>query len=287
MNILSLGAGVQSTALLLASIDGIIPKTDYAIFSDTGWEPKNVYDHLDKLEKEIAEPAGIPIFRVSAGDIRDEIIEKKPFIRMPLHLKNTSGSKSMAVRQCTNIYKVRPVCEKIRELLGATRNADGFVGRTKWHQQVDLQIGISVDEIERAKPSKVKYVNHTFPLLDLGWSRQDCLDYLDSKGWKSVSKSSCIGCPFKSNKQWIDLKNNDEDSWLDAVRIDNMLRDMKHNKPTIEGLFLHRSCKPLEEAVVLNDESSSQYDLFSCSPFSCTGDEMLNGIDLVNLNYKG
>ena len=34
-NILNLGAGVQSTALYLMSIDGEVPKFDYAIFADT------------------------------------------------------------------------------------------------------------------------------------------------------------------------------------------------------------------------------------------------------------
>ena len=48
INILNLGAGVQSTALLLMSIKGELPKLDYAIFSDTGWEPKKVYDNLEK-----------------------------------------------------------------------------------------------------------------------------------------------------------------------------------------------------------------------------------------------
>ena len=39
LRILSLGAGVQSTALLLMSIRGEIDRRDCAIFADTGWEP--------------------------------------------------------------------------------------------------------------------------------------------------------------------------------------------------------------------------------------------------------
>lgn len=38
--VLSLGAGVQSTAVLLMMIHGEIPKADHVIFSDTGWEPE-------------------------------------------------------------------------------------------------------------------------------------------------------------------------------------------------------------------------------------------------------
>jgi hypothetical protein len=47
MRILSLGAGVQSTTMaLMAAVGEIADKPDAAIFADTGWEPKAVYDHL-------------------------------------------------------------------------------------------------------------------------------------------------------------------------------------------------------------------------------------------------
>ncbi|MEU3256161.1 hypothetical protein ABZ659_35595, partial [Streptomyces sp. NPDC006997] len=71
---LSLGAGVQSSTLLALTAEGILPKVDYAIFADTGWEPAAVYAHLDRLEEEIAAPAGIPVLRVSAGNIRDDAL---------------------------------------------------------------------------------------------------------------------------------------------------------------------------------------------------------------------
>ena len=50
---LNLGAGVQSTALYLMSIDGDepeVPKFDAAIFADTQEEPGEVYRHLEWLE---------------------------------------------------------------------------------------------------------------------------------------------------------------------------------------------------------------------------------------------
>ena len=42
MNIISLGAGVQSSTMALMAAKGLItPMPDAAIFSDTGWEPNN------------------------------------------------------------------------------------------------------------------------------------------------------------------------------------------------------------------------------------------------------
>ena len=52
MNILSLGAGVQSSTLALMAAKGEIgPMPDAAIFADTGWEPRKVHEYLDWLEK--------------------------------------------------------------------------------------------------------------------------------------------------------------------------------------------------------------------------------------------
>jgi 3'-phosphoadenosine 5'-phosphosulfate sulfotransferase (PAPS reductase)/FAD synthetase len=75
LRVLSLGAGVQSTSLLLLAAEGGLPALDAAIFADTGWEPRAVYEHLDRLEREVARPAGIPILRVSSGNIRDDALE--------------------------------------------------------------------------------------------------------------------------------------------------------------------------------------------------------------------
>jgi len=50
LRVLSLGAGVQSTALALMAAHGEVgPMPDCAIFSDTGWEPAAVYEHLARL----------------------------------------------------------------------------------------------------------------------------------------------------------------------------------------------------------------------------------------------
>ena len=47
---LSLGAGVQSSALLvLGCTDERVPKPDAAVFADTGDEPSWVYDYLKVL----------------------------------------------------------------------------------------------------------------------------------------------------------------------------------------------------------------------------------------------
>ena len=49
---ISLGAGVQSTAMYVLSALGKqgVPRADFAVFADTGDEPRHVYEQLEKLE---------------------------------------------------------------------------------------------------------------------------------------------------------------------------------------------------------------------------------------------
>ena len=58
LRLLSLGAGVQSTTLLLMSLCGELPKLDAAIFADTGWEPARVYEHLERITAEAERGGG-------------------------------------------------------------------------------------------------------------------------------------------------------------------------------------------------------------------------------------
>jgi len=60
LRVLSLGAGIQSSTVLLMSLAGELPRLDAAIFADTGWEPAAVYAHLKRLEQ-AAEELGIDL----------------------------------------------------------------------------------------------------------------------------------------------------------------------------------------------------------------------------------
>ena len=56
LQVLSLGAGVQSSCMALMAEQGYegFEKPDCAIFADTGWEPAAVYRHLDWLETQLS-----------------------------------------------------------------------------------------------------------------------------------------------------------------------------------------------------------------------------------------
>ena len=119
LRLLSLGAGVQSTTLALMIEQGEIPMVDGAIFADTGAEPKQVYDHLNWLEKQLS----YPLHRVQWRNLKEDVMaaavgEYKGFTA-PFYTLSDTGKKGILMRQCTADYKIKPVVKKTRELLGS------------------------------------------------------------------------------------------------------------------------------------------------------------------------
>jgi 3'-phosphoadenosine 5'-phosphosulfate sulfotransferase (PAPS reductase)/FAD synthetase len=244
---LSLGAGVQSSTVLLLACEGVIPTFDHALFADTGWEPKAVYENLARLRRHAAK-FGIPVHTVSAGNIRADALDPAHrFVSMPLHVLNPDGSRGLARRQCTAEYKIAPLKKAVRELLGYPHPRR--VPRGVYAEQA---IGISTDEFARAKDSDVQYLRNVFPLIDLCWDRTRCTEYLAERGFGNTVKSACLGCPFHGNAGWRWIRDNDPDGWTDAVAFDHAIR---HGYPhaTSQGqelrgqYFLHRSCQPLDQ----------------------------------------
>ncbi|MCG0285440.1 hypothetical protein [Streptomyces sp. PSAA01] len=277
--------------MLALSAEGILPKVDYAIFADTGWEPKSVYAHLNRLEREIAEPAGIPVLRVSSGNIRADALDPdRRFASMPLHILNKGGETGMTRRQCTGEYKVKSIKKKIRELLGFP-----YPSRIPRGMFVEQWVGISTDEFHRAKDSDVKYMRNRHPLIEMGWSRSDCVRYLTSLGLADTPRSSCLGCPSRGNAQWRHIRNTSPSEWADVVEFDAAIR--KGNARAAAGnrllgeAFLHRSRVPLGEApidhVTAAERAAQQQELGTgeedaeeleqgvldgCSPWACRGE---------------
>lgn len=279
---LSLGAGIQSSTVLLLACEGVIPRFDVALFADTGWEPRAVYENLDRLRTH-ASKFGIPVRTVSAGNIRHDALDPAHrFVSMPLHVLNPDGSRGLARRQCTGEYKIAPLKKAARDLLGYPHPQ-----RVPRGLYVEQAIGISTDEFTRAKDSGVQYLRNVFPLLDLGWDRARCVDYLAERGFEKTVKSACVGCPFHGNAGWRWIRDNDPDGWAEAVAFDNAIR---HGYPhaTSQGqdlrgqYFLHRSCQPLDTVdldpaaatkrhlrLVTATAADEEDDPDGCSPWSC------------------
>lgn len=275
IRVLSLGAGRQSTALAILGARGDLGDClDAAIFSDTGWEPRYVYEHLDRLDREVLAPAGIPLYRVSAGNIRDDALDPAHrFASMPLYVLNPDGSAGMGRRQCTSEYKLKPIMRQIRSLLGAEPREDGVPGRVTGGRWAEQWIGFSVDESHRALDAKhTRYAVPRYPLLERSLSATDCVAICEAAGFGQVAKSACIGCPYHGNAQWRRMRDEDPESWASAVEFDRLIRKgsarANAQGQVLRGEnYLHRSRVPLAEApidrVTANEWKAAQGDLMA------------------------
>ena len=234
--VISLGAGVQSSVMALMAAKGELrPMPEAAIFADTQWEPKDVYEHLDWLEKQLP----FPVYRVSEGNIKDHALAGKNkrgtnFVTMPFFTKHGIGR-----RQCTNDYKLEPIRKKIRDVMGLKprQRAKDLICES-W-------IGISLDEMQRIKESRDYYIKHRWPLIEKRMSRRDCLKWFDTHyPGRKLAKSACIGCPYHSNDLWRDMRKNDPESFQEAIDFDKKIR--KANQKDLDQ-YVHQTLKPLDE----------------------------------------
>ena len=251
LTIVNLGAGVQSTTMTLMAAAGLItPMPDAAIFADTAWEPKGVYDTLRWLSKVLPFPVRICRARGDAS-LRQDVIDgkdsyrKRDIVTIPVRVVNPDGSVGLTTRQCTREYKVRPIQKEIRTMLGYKPRA-----RVKYGTVVEQWFGISTDEAVRMRDSMEHWSVNRYPLIELNMSRQDCLAWLyqhypDLK----TPRSACAGCPFRSNEEWLALKQDDRTAFDDAVQIDARMREPGYVGELKGVPYIHRSCQPLDVAV--------------------------------------
>jgi hypothetical protein len=276
LTVLSLGAGVQSSTMLLMIHKGILPRPDYVIFADTQHEPRHgcitdprtrrdipggVYGWLDWMENH----TGIPITRVSAGSLAKGSLligtnrtNGKKWLAnyIPAYLIGPKKT-GMLGRSCTFNYKISPIRKKIREILGVKRISK----RMKY--KVRMLIGITNDEVSRMKPSQVPYIENVWPLVDMDMSRQDCIDWLTINEYPIPNRSACTFCPLRSDKEWMELKENSPADFAEAAEFETKLQKVFSSVGKFENLpFLHDSGKPLNTTVFGKGDLNKMIDKF-------------------------
>lgn len=253
IELLSLGAGVQSSVVALMSAAGELPPLTAAIFADTKGEPRDVYQWLDWLEKQLP----FPVYRASKGNLGAESGQRrvsgktgKKYVRCAVPMwTQRNGKMSGAIRRdCTRDYKIR-VIEKEARRLGQVQRGDKTVRVRQW-------IGISTDEADRMKPSQHLWVEHWWPLIDAGMSRQDCLAWMRERGYPEPPRSACVYCPYHSSKEWHRLQTEAPEDYADAAAFeDRIRRDFREHDEVMEAedLFLSKPYRNTRAGIPLSE----------------------------------
>lgn len=246
IHIISLGAGVQSSTMALMAARGkITPMPHCAIFADTQSEPKKVYEWLDWLKTQLPFPV-ITITRGSLTEAITKLHQRKDkngyWLRaaIPAFTLATDGSRGMVPRQCTYQFKVEILDRECRKIAGIKRGQK-TIGVVQW-------IGISIDEVYRVKQPRNPWQEFKYPIIEAGMSRDACLRWMYDNGFPRPPRSACVYCPYKSDYEWLQMKDNFPEEFAEAVRVDYAFREARKAtlKITSEA-FLHSSRVPLDK----------------------------------------
>ena len=184
-------------------------------------------------------------------------------------LETQFGRVGRLRRQCTSEYKIVPIEREIRIMLLemglATETKNGAI-RVKKGVEVESWLGITLDEVQRMKPSRHRWLCHRWPLIEKRMTRADCVHWYKQRGRPVPRKSSCRRCPFHSDAYWLDMKQNQPEDWQEVVAFDHDLRTPAPNgrlrlAATAKGtLYLHRSLLPLDEVSLRHEQQSALFD---------------------------
>lgn len=268
-----------------------------SVFGDTQVEPQSVYRWLEELRSSTSTPIHtVTAGNLADASVKTAISKKsgKPWLKglIPAFILNNDGSKGILGRKCTENFKIVPVRRFIRDqivgpeimkvwkkkhesALKQIRDWDEAVSVARknetmpplrpaeaWNEcQEDalivLWIGISIDEADRAKESKVPWIRHRNPLLEQRISRNHC-----KKGVPGAPRSACRFCPFHSDAEWIRQRDEEPEEFAQSVAYEKRLQAAAMG--IINGTpFMHDSLKPLDKVVFDNGPSHQQLDLFS------------------------
>ena len=253
VELLSLGAGVQSSTLALMAAHGeITPMPDGAIFADTHGEPKAVYEWLAWLTSKLP----FPVYKVSRGDLwkaastpkrtRDGL---RTYILTGIPVFMMDGlKKGLGMRQCTRDFKIDVITRQARALTGVKRvtKAHGVL--------VNMWIGISTDEAHRMKPNRQQWISTRWPLIDAGMSRTNCFEWMDRHGYPKPPRSACTYCPYHDDKSWLGLTDAE---FADAVVKEKQLQAAYASTSEMRGVpYFHASRVPLDQVLFDPDDAT-------------------------------
>lgn len=230
----SYGLGTQSTAMLVLIAQGKLKKPDRVVIADTGREAQYGWDYFHTYAEPLMIELGLKV-------------EIAPHTLVTRDLFTSSGD--LLVPAFTAHGKLPTFCsvEWKRRVVRRWLRAQGVRNCITW-------LGISTDEVERIKPSDVKWQQYHWPLcLDVPTSRINCRLLVEQWGWPDPPRSSCYICPHRSDAEWSLLSAADRAA-AEAVDETIRARDREH------AVYLYRGRVPLSTVNFSKEKPAGLFD---------------------------
>ena len=238
------GGGTQSCAIAVLILKGRIPKPDFALIADTGFEKFTTWAYMDARVKPALESVGVNLVRVSKNDYAyktDGAFNPSGSLLIPA-FTNAEGSGKLTA-YCSTYWKKEVVENYLSRIHGLKRS------------QYVTWIGFSKDEPKRylRMMGSDDYQNGViqFPLVELATlGREDCRLLVESYGWPTPPRSSCWMCPNMHDDEWLGLSQEELSLAIDFEK------ELQKKDP---NAWLHKSMKPIAEVVFQPKEDGREY----------------------------
>ena len=234
----SYGGGTQTAAIAVLILQGKLPRPDVVVMADTGREIESTWQYLRDVVQPSLDTIGLTV-QVAGHELSNyDLWKSDDYLLIPAFTSQSGGGKLPTY--CSDEWKQRPIRRWLRQ---------------QDINDCDVWLGISTDELERMKPSGLKWYRHVYPLIELvPTSRVNCAALVESFGWPSPPKSRCWMCPNQSPLMWSDMRKQQPAEFEKATELE---KEVQRADPHI---WLHKAMIPLVDAVDITDKQPGLFD---------------------------
>lgn len=253
--VIAYGGGVDSTGTCIGLFaKGLRP--DAIVFADTGGEKPETYRWLDTFDRWLDSVDFPTITRVrylpkhSTYRTLEEECEQK----------ETLPSRVFGFGRCADKWKIRAQAQWLRSW-------EPFVQARARGENVIRAISYEAGEERRIKGIRDVGIDGWYPLIEWGWTRDDCVQAIEGSGLPVPPKSACFYCPSSTKKEVLWLAKEHPDLFARAVAMEH--RAAKHMLNVV-GLGRRFSWEALVQADEATRRALPEAPVESCT--TCSDD---------------
>ncbi len=240
--VFSSGGGTQSACIAAMICAGELPKPDYSIIADTGYELSSTWEYHNQVVYPALKKAGVDLVRVPSkkyatvglygGRYGDTLL---------IPAFTTEGPEvGKMPTLCSNEWKQRVIQRWLRE--------QGVKRALIW-------LGYSLDEKHRIRIKDGPWQNW-WPLIEKRMNRHDSINYVRNFGWPDPPRSACWMCPNRAPAEWKVQKEKAPGDFAKAVQFEKAIQ---REDPEV---WLTKEAKPLNQI----EFDEAQADMFDYCP---------------------